>query len=206
MNDEEMFEEFAAQLDDLEGAPIVTLSDLVTREGACMRIRVGTEEPTWMGDKATDRELAANICAGCPVPDECLELEFRTAGFTTLGVWGALAEDDRRAAYLAWLQRREDRSRRHGGEGGVMPEHWAPLETEPVSVHAPYIAYPDGPYRYEGCDERYAALLEPLRGVQLGAYDQRILHWLTGWDISVVVSLLWRVRHAGQDCRGGGEF
>lgn len=107
MNDEEFFEEVAARLDDLEGAPIVTLSDLVTREGACMWIDVGTEKPTWMDDKTTDRELAANICAGCPVADECLELEFRTAGFTTLGVWGALAENDRRAAYLAWLQRRD---------------------------------------------------------------------------------------------------
>ena len=107
MNDEEVFEEVAARLDDLEGAPTGTLSDLVTREGACMWIHVGTEEPTWMDDKATDRELAANICAGCPVADECLELEFRTAGFTTLGVWGALAEDDRQTAYRAWLQRRQ---------------------------------------------------------------------------------------------------
>jgi WhiB family transcriptional regulator, redox-sensing transcriptional regulator len=107
MNDEEFFEEVAARLDDLEGVPIGTLFDLVTREGACMWIHVGTEEPTWTGDKATDRELAANICAGCPVADECLELEFRAGGFTTLGVWGALAEDDRRVAYLAWLQRRE---------------------------------------------------------------------------------------------------
>ncbi|MGH3809822.1 MAG: WhiB family transcriptional regulator [Pseudonocardiaceae bacterium] len=206
MNGKEMFEEVAARLDDLEGTPIATLSDLVTREGACMRIQAGTEEPTWMSDKATDRELAANICAGCPVTEECLELEFRTAGFTTLGVWGALADDDRRATYLAWLQRREDRSRRQGGAGGVMLEHWAPLETGPVSVHAPYMSYPDGPYRYEGSGERYAALLEPLHGVPLGAYDQRILHWLTGWDITVVavvVSLLWRARRAavqqGQD-------
>lgn len=108
MNDEEIFEEIAARLDDLEGAPIVTLSDLVTRQGACMWLDGGTEEPTWMGNQATDRELAAHICAGCPVPDECLELEFRTTGITTLGVWGALAEEDRRAAYLAWLQRRQE--------------------------------------------------------------------------------------------------
>ena len=107
MNDEEFFEEVAARLDDLEGVPIGTLFDLVTREGACMWIHVGTEEPTSMGDEVTDREWAATICAGCAVADECLELEFRAAGFTTLGVWGALAEDDRRAAYLAWLQRRE---------------------------------------------------------------------------------------------------
>lgn len=104
-----------------------------------MWIDVGTEKPTWMDDKTTDRELAANICAGCPVADECLELEFRTAGFTTLGVWGALAENDRRATYLAWLQRREgvgDERQSHPDAEGVMPEQWAPLETEPVSVHA----------------------------------------------------------------------
>lgn len=109
MNDKEFFGEVAVRLDALEGVPIGTLFGLVTRAGACMWIDVGTEEPRWTGDKADDRELAAKICAGCPVADECLELEFRTAGFTTLGVWGALAEDDRRAAYLAWLQRRERR-------------------------------------------------------------------------------------------------
>jgi len=107
MNDVEFFDDDAARPDDLYGLPIATVLDLVTREGACMWIHVGTQQPTWTGDKATDRELAATICAGCPVADECLELEFRTAGLTTLGVWGALAEDDRQAAYLAWLQRRE---------------------------------------------------------------------------------------------------
>ena len=106
MNDEESFEEVAARLDDLEGVPIETLFDLVTREGGCMWIHVGITEPMWTSVTASDRELAVHICAACLVADECLELEFRTAGFTTLGVWGALAEDDRRAAYLAWLQRR----------------------------------------------------------------------------------------------------
>jgi len=61
----------------------------------------------WTGDKATDRELTATICAGCLVAHECLELAFRTAGLTTLGVWGPLADDDQHAAYLAWLQRRD---------------------------------------------------------------------------------------------------
>jgi WhiB family redox-sensing transcriptional regulator len=107
MSDEEFFEEVTARLDDLETVPTDTLFDLVTCEGVCMWIGLSVEEPTWTGDKATDRELAAKICAGCPVADECLELEFRSTGFTTLGVWGALAEDDRRASYLAWLQRRE---------------------------------------------------------------------------------------------------
>lgn len=207
MNDEifqneEFFEEVAARLDDLEGAPTVRLSDLVRREGACMRIDIGTEEPTWAGDTATDRELAATICAGCPVVDECLELEFRTAGLTTLGVWGALADDDRRATYLAWLRRRE--------QGPAMkPEQSGPLETEPASAHAPYISYPDGQYRFEDAQERHAALLEPLSGVPLGAYDLRILDWLSGWDssvVAVVVSLLWRARRAAaRECRDGGE-
>lgn len=107
MNDEEFFEEIAARLDHLEGVPTGTLIDLVRREGACMWIDVGPEEPMWTGDNVTDRELAAKICAGCPVVEECLELEFRTTGLITLGVWGALAEDDRQAAYLAWLQRRD---------------------------------------------------------------------------------------------------
>ncbi len=91
----------------------------------------------------------------------------------------------------------------------MKPEHSAPLETEPVSVHAPYISYPDGHYRFEDAAERHAALLEPLRGAELGAYDLCILHWLTEWDISVVavvVSLLCRARCAGaQDGRDGGE-
>jgi len=89
-----------------------------------------------------------------------------------------------------------------------MHAHFAPLETQPVSVHAPYIAYPGGQYRHEDAAERRAALVEPLRGVPLGAYDQRVLHWLAGWDMPVVAavtSLLWRARHAAtQTSRGGG--
>jgi WhiB family redox-sensing transcriptional regulator len=106
MSDEEFFEEIAARLDDFKEVPIGTLLHLVTRDGTCMWIDVGIGKPMWTESKATDRDLAAHICAGCPVVDECLELDFRTAGTTTLGVWGALAEDDRRATYLAWLRRR----------------------------------------------------------------------------------------------------
>jgi WhiB family redox-sensing transcriptional regulator len=118
MNNEEFFEEVAARLDHLEGVPIDQLCDLVRREGACMWIDVGAAQPMWTGDKMTDRKLAAIICAGCPVADECLEQEFRTVGPTSLAVWGALAEDDRQAAYLAWLQRRQGGSAmgRDGGE------------------------------------------------------------------------------------------
>jgi hypothetical protein len=90
-----------------------------------------------------------------------------------------------------------------------MHEHLAPLDTEPASVHAPYITYPHGQYRHEDAAHRHAALLVPLRGVSLGAYDRRVVHWLAGWDVpvvAVVVSLFWRVRHAAaQTSRGGGQ-
>lgn len=108
MNDkDEFYADIAARLDDMEVVPTGVLFDVVTRDGACMWLTTGPEEPEWTGNDATDREVAARICAGCGVRDECLELEFRTTGFATLGVWGALAEDDRRAAYLAWCQRRD---------------------------------------------------------------------------------------------------
>ena len=86
----------------------------------------------------------------------------------------------------------------------------APLDRAPVSVHAPFVSYPGGQYRHEPVEERRAALLTALDGVALGAYDERIVHWLAGWDVPVVaavVSLLWRARHAAarQAHRGGGE-
>ena len=60
--------------------------------------------------------------------------------------------------------------------------------------------------------ERRAALLAALDGVALGAYDQRILHWLASDEVATVatvVSLLWRARHAAtarQARRGGGQL
>jgi WhiB family redox-sensing transcriptional regulator len=111
--EDEFFADIAARLDDVRFVPTEVLPYLVTRDGACMSVAVGPDEPEWTGNDATDREIAAQICAGCPVRDACLELEFRTAGLATLGVWGALAEDDRRAAYLAWSHRRH--GQRDGG-------------------------------------------------------------------------------------------
>ncbi|MGH3700118.1 MAG: hypothetical protein ACRDRU_01380 [Pseudonocardiaceae bacterium] len=91
-----------------------------------------------------------------------------------------------------------------------MREPLAPLDSEPVSVHAPFITYPGCRYHYEPAEERGAALRGALDGVALGAYDQRILRWLAGQElptVAVVVSLLWRARHAAaqQAYRGGGE-
>jgi hypothetical protein len=92
-----------------------------------------------------------------------------------------------------------------------MSEVLVPLDAEPVSVHAPFISYPTGHYRHEPAWERHAALLAALDGVELGAYDDRVLRWLAGWNVPVVagmVSLFWRVRHvegAQQAHQGGGE-
>jgi WhiB family transcriptional regulator, redox-sensing transcriptional regulator len=97
--------EIAWALDRQRWVPTATLAEVVERDGLCLW--AFTNEPPWTDDELTDRELAERTCTGCPVRDECLELELRTAGEDTLGVWGALAADDRRALYPHWLQRGE---------------------------------------------------------------------------------------------------
>ena len=54
------------------------------------------------------------------VIDQCLELDLRTAGTSTTGVWGALPEDDRRALHRVW-QRRRQQHRQSDQEGGATP-------------------------------------------------------------------------------------
>lgn len=96
------FAEMAAGLDRLLVVPDEVLSDVVSRDGLCL----------WAFDRngfpegETDRETAARLCAGCPVIDECLELDLRTAGANTVGVWGALPDTERRALFPVWLRRR----------------------------------------------------------------------------------------------------
>jgi WhiB family transcriptional regulator, redox-sensing transcriptional regulator len=99
----------AWSLDRLRWVLTDQLSEVVERDGLCMW--AFTNEPPDAGDELTDRELAERTCSGCPVRDECLELELRTAGENTVGVWGALAADDRRELYPHWL-RRGDRAER----------------------------------------------------------------------------------------------
>ena len=87
-----------------------------------------------------------------------------------------------------------------------MGEHLGPLDREPVSVHAPFISYPGGRYRHEPFKERQAALLAALDGVALGVYDEYLVRWLAGWDVTVaagLVSLLCRVRHTAAHPSGG---
>ncbi|MFC0105596.1 WhiB family transcriptional regulator [Kibdelosporangium aridum] len=96
----------AWRLDRLRWVPREVLAELVLRDGLCMW-GWADDEPAWHDERLTDQELAATLCSGCPVQDECLELELRTAGLDTVGVWGALSEDNRRALYPHWRQRGE---------------------------------------------------------------------------------------------------
>lgn len=110
---EEYFPQVAAGLDRLALVPDDVLWEIVTRDGACMQLSRLDIEPQWTRDEVTDRELAARICAHCPVRWECLEFQLRTSGEHTLGVWGALPAEDVRALHPVW------RSRRHrGGQDG----------------------------------------------------------------------------------------
>jgi WhiB family redox-sensing transcriptional regulator len=95
----------AARLDRLTRVPTGVLAKAVTEDGLCFWAFERGDVPAMAGQEPADRELAAWLCAGCPVIDECLELELREAGPDTVGVWGALAEDDRRALHPLWAAR-----------------------------------------------------------------------------------------------------
>ena len=103
----------AADLDDLAAVPDEVLSEFVGRYGRCLWEITCGDPPAWSGDGSADRELAMELCAGCPVRRECLEFELRSAGAESVGVWGGLTEEDRRALHVVW-QARAGRS----GDGG----------------------------------------------------------------------------------------
>jgi WhiB family redox-sensing transcriptional regulator len=107
------YDEVAAQLDRYADVPTDVLAEVVTRDGLCFWAFDRTDMPELSGEDTPDRELAASLCAGCPVIAECLELELRSAGANTVGVWGALAETDRRAVHQIWQQRRTKPERRN---------------------------------------------------------------------------------------------
>lgn len=93
------------ELDCLRSAPVAVLCDLVLRDGACMW-PVSAVESSFLGERQSDEQLAERLCGGCNVRDACLELDLRTAGRDTLGVWGGLTQDDRRELYPLWERRR----------------------------------------------------------------------------------------------------
>jgi WhiB family transcriptional regulator, redox-sensing transcriptional regulator len=100
--------EIADRLARLRRVPSGVLAEIVARDGACMQVDqqacTADGPPRWLHEDGTDRELAARLCRGCPVQWECLELELRMFGEQTVGVWGALGEDDRRALVPHWRQ------------------------------------------------------------------------------------------------------
>ncbi|OXM59640.1 WhiB family transcriptional regulator [Amycolatopsis vastitatis] len=86
--------------------PVDVLAEIVSRDGLCFWAFDRADMSATPGQDLPDRELAVGMCAGCPVTDQCLELDLRTAGPATIGVWGALPENDRRALHPVWLRHR----------------------------------------------------------------------------------------------------
>jgi WhiB family redox-sensing transcriptional regulator len=107
MNSNDVSQGVAADLDAVRDAASDVLISRLSQDGTCMWVRTTGTEPQWTGDDATDRAMAAPICARCPVQRECLELEFRSFGYSTSSIWGPLDPDERRAVYVAWLERRD---------------------------------------------------------------------------------------------------
>ena len=107
------YEAMATHLDWWQQVPTDVLSAVVTRRGLCLWGLWPAQEPDW--DAPSDRDLAAQLCAGCPVIDQCRELDLRIAGGCTAGVWGALTEDDRRALHRAWQRHRQRTGDQEGG-------------------------------------------------------------------------------------------
>lgn len=116
--DDARLAEIVARLDRLINVPTDVLAEIVMGYGACVWCYGDGDAPPLTGQDEPDRELAARICAGCTVQAECLELELRYAGRDTVGVWGALAEQDRRALYPLWRARghQDVREQADGGD------------------------------------------------------------------------------------------
>jgi WhiB family redox-sensing transcriptional regulator len=107
-NESRNYELMAAELDGLAAVPAGVLADWVAARGRCLWETTFGEPPELTCEDEPDRELATRLCAGCPVRAECLEFELRIAGADTVGVWGALNQDDRRALHKVWSCRRRD--------------------------------------------------------------------------------------------------
>jgi WhiB family redox-sensing transcriptional regulator len=112
------FECRAAELDDLANVPTELLLNVVEHSGTCWWEVISGDPPSIGNEAMPDRALAARMCAGCPVQRECLELELRTDGAATTGVWGGLCEVDRRALHTAWRVRRDRAARSNDTNGG----------------------------------------------------------------------------------------
>ena len=67
-----------------------------------------TDPEAFFPEKGGSTREAKKVCIGCEVRAECLELELRIAGETTVGVWGGLNVDDRLALLKVWRARHRD--------------------------------------------------------------------------------------------------
>lgn len=113
------YDEIVFGLDRYVDVPDDVLCEVVTRDGLCFWVFDREEMPELSGEEDPDRELAARMCAGCPVMDECLELELRAAGDQTVGVWGALSDTDRRRVHRIWQwHRQHPYEQQDGGASG----------------------------------------------------------------------------------------
>lgn len=76
-----------------------------------------------------------------------------------------------------------------------------PLHTMPIGIRAPFDVRRPIVHDLEASRLDYLdALMTPLAGIELGAYDHRMIGWLAGWDtptVGTVASLLHRARSAG---------
>ena len=112
------FDVQAAELDHLAHVSTELLVDVVDRGGTCWWEVMTADPPSVTEEVMPDRGLAARMCGGCPVQRECLELELRSDGAETAGVWGGLCEVDRRALHTVWQARRTRTAHREDRDGG----------------------------------------------------------------------------------------
>jgi WhiB family redox-sensing transcriptional regulator len=109
MSRHELPAELAARVDRLRRlrhVPDAVLAEIVSADGMVVR-QPEREDP----GASTDRSMAARLCAGCPVQDECLELDLRWMADQTLGVFSGLTQEDRRALYPLWVADRSGGAR-----------------------------------------------------------------------------------------------
>lgn len=107
----------AEHLDYLRDVTDDALGRSVIGAGLCVDETADPDQPGWPLDDTVNDAVVVLICAGCPVADQCLELELRLFGAERHGLWGSLGEDGRRALHPMWAARR-GRAEDDGTVGG----------------------------------------------------------------------------------------
>lgn len=159
----------------------------------------------WSLVDSITRQLAALGAAGAGAGDEAGDVEHVDVCGICREPGGRLVlSHDGPDGYL--MHPACDEAEQAGAEqaGGELAPDVRPLHVEPVSVRAPHDVRPpaprDLPARGAMLVEHERAIRAALAGVELGAYDERMIGWLSRWDVptvATVVSLLGRARAAG---------